>query len=73
MRNEKSTSDIDWQLATWEGATREAMRRWAALPLERIIAAQEEMQELAAQFARPAGEGRLQHDNNPAGNPENER
>lgn len=37
----------DWSSATWEGATREQMRRWAELPLERIIAAQEEMAELA--------------------------
>lgn len=39
---------IDWSLATWEGARREAMRRWAELPLENIIAAQEEMAEIAA-------------------------
>jgi len=42
------TKDIDWSLTTWEGARREQLRRWAALPLERIVAALEEMQELAA-------------------------
>jgi|GEM_PF-300208 len=43
--------DIDWSLTTWEGARREQLRRWAALPLERIILAIEEMDELAQRFA----------------------
>jgi hypothetical protein len=38
---------IDWSLATFEGARREQMRRWAALPLERMVAALEEMEQLA--------------------------
>lgn len=38
---------IDWSLTTWEGSLREQLRRWAELPLERIVMAQEEMQELA--------------------------
>lgn len=38
---------IDWSLTTWEGARREQLRRWAELPLERIVAALEEMEELA--------------------------
>ena len=38
---------IDWSLTTWEGAAREQQRRWAALPLESVIRAQEEMQALA--------------------------
>ena len=38
---------IDWRLTTWEGAQREQMRRWAELPLERIILAQEEMREIS--------------------------
>ncbi len=42
----KSQDDVDWKLATWDGAKREVLRRWAALPLERIVAALEEMQEL---------------------------
>jgi hypothetical protein len=37
----------DWRAATWEGARREQMRRWAALPLECAILALEEMEELA--------------------------
>ena len=43
---DKPGNDVDWSLATWEGATRETMRRWAVLPLEKIIAALEEMQAL---------------------------
>jgi hypothetical protein len=45
--------DIDWSLTTWEGARREQMRRWAELPLERIILALEEMEELAKRLAVP--------------------
>ena len=41
------SEEIDWSLTTWEGARREQLRRWAALPLERIVLALEEMQELA--------------------------
>jgi hypothetical protein len=44
--SEQQPRDVDWNLTTWEGAQREQMRRWAALPLERIILALEEMQEL---------------------------
>lgn len=50
---------IDWNLTTWEGSRREALRRWAALPLERIIAALEEMQELNATLASPSGDSTL--------------
>lgn len=42
---------IDWSLTTWEGARREQMRRWSELPLERIILALEEMEDLAERFA----------------------
>ena len=41
------TDPIDWSLTTWDGSLREQLRRWSELPLERIILAQEEMQELA--------------------------
>ena len=44
---EKQVDAIDWSLTTWEGARREQLRRWAALSLEEILLAQEEMQELA--------------------------
>jgi hypothetical protein len=39
-------ADFDWSVATWEGSRREQMRRWAALPLDQIIAAIEEMESL---------------------------
>lgn len=42
---------IDWSLTTWEGARREQLRRWAELPLERIVLALEEMDALAAWLA----------------------
>lgn len=42
---------IDWAVATWEGARREQLRRWAELPLENVIAALEEMGNIAAQLA----------------------
>jgi len=51
-------SDIDWSLTTWEGARREQLRRWAALPLENIVAALEEMDTLARQFASAESRGR---------------
>lgn len=43
--NEPLPDGIDWSLTTWEGSRREQLRRRAALPLERIILALEEMQE----------------------------
>jgi hypothetical protein len=49
-----SLRDIDWSRTTWDGARLEQMRRYAALPLERIIAALEEMDELT----RSLGGGR---------------
>lgn len=42
---------IDWRLTTWEGARREQLRRWAALPLENVITALEEMENLAAELS----------------------
>jgi len=44
--------DIDWSLTTWEGARREQLRRWGELPLENIIAALEEMEDLAKQWSQ---------------------
>ena len=44
---EKQADAIDWSLTTWEGSRREQLRRWAALSLEEILLAQEEMRELA--------------------------
>lgn len=39
-----------WEAATWEGSRRESMRRWAELPVERMLAVQEEMAELGDVF-----------------------
>jgi len=50
----KFEGDIDWHLTTWEGSRREALRRWARLPLERVVAALEEMQELSEMLSQPA-------------------
>lgn len=47
MAGPELTGDpIDWRLTTWDGAQREQMRRWAALPLENIVRALEEMEQL---------------------------
>jgi hypothetical protein len=44
-------------LTTFEGARREQLRRWAQLPLENILQAIEEMQDLAQQLhATSSGE-----------------
>ncbi len=32
MPETSADDDIDWSLTTWEGARREQLRRWAALP-----------------------------------------
>ena len=37
----------DWNLTTWEGSCREQIRRWSKLTMDEILAAQEEMAELA--------------------------
>ena len=48
---EQLEAAIDWRLTTWEGAQREQMRRWAQLPLENVIRALEEMEQLAQSLA----------------------
>ena len=54
MSNNSVDDDtIDWSLTTWDGAEREKMRRWAALPLEQIIQAIEEMGKFA-EFVSPS-------------------
>jgi hypothetical protein len=40
-------SEFDWRVTSFEGARREQLRRWARLPLERILLAIEEMQDIA--------------------------
>jgi len=58
MREDDTLPDIDWSLTTWEGSRREQRRRWAALPLESIVAALEEMEDLAREFASADSHGR---------------
>ena len=54
--NESQTTDFDWRLTTFEGSRREQLRRWAQLPLENILLAIEEMEDLARQLGTaPAG------------------
>ncbi len=45
--NELHDAAIDWSLTTWQGTRREQLRRWAELPLDRIVSALEEMEDLA--------------------------
>ena len=52
---ERQEDIIDWSLTTWEGSRREQLRRWAALSLEEILLAQEEMQELAEKLGAEIG------------------
>ncbi len=44
--NKPQTSHFDWRVTTFEGARREQLRRWAQLPLEEVIRAIEEMQDI---------------------------
>lgn len=44
---------IDWSLTTWEGSRREQIRRWSELTMDEILAAQEEMADLAGKLAPP--------------------
>ena len=44
---------IDWRLTTWDGAQREQMRRWSELPLEQMILALEEMQQISERLQSP--------------------
>lgn len=46
----ETTPDFDWRLTSFEGARREQLRRWAQLPVEDILRAIEEMQEIAQQM-----------------------
>lgn len=46
-----------WGAATWEGSRRLQLRRWAALPLEQILAAQEEMHALADALSEAGDQG----------------
>jgi hypothetical protein len=55
MTEAERAGEIDWRLTTWEGTRREQLRRWADLPLERIILALEEMEQLANRLQQAPG------------------
>jgi len=45
--NQPHMQEFDWRTTSFEGARREQLRCWAQLPLERILLAIEEMQDIA--------------------------
>jgi len=47
---------VDWSRTTFAGARREQLRRWAELPLDRVIASLEEMAAMSDQW-RPSDPG----------------
>jgi hypothetical protein len=55
--NNTGDAEIDWSLTIREGCRREQLRRWVELPLERIVAAQEEMAELTRRFSEMRARG----------------
>ncbi len=50
QNNEPQVSTFDWRVTSFEGARREQLRRWAQLPLEDVIRAIEEMQDITDQL-----------------------
>lgn len=48
---DKPGETANWELATRDGARREALRCWRALSLEQIVAALEETQEITELFS----------------------
>jgi hypothetical protein len=48
--NDPQASEFDWRVTSFEGARREQLRRWAQLPLEDVIRAIEEMQDITHQL-----------------------
>lgn len=50
QNNESKAAEFDWNLTSFEGARREQLRRWAQLPLEDVIRAIEEMEDIAQQL-----------------------
>lgn len=49
--NDGQPTDFDWRLTSFEGSRREQLRRWAQLPLEHILLAIEEMEDITRLFA----------------------
>jgi hypothetical protein len=61
--NKPPTPEFDWRVTSFEGARREQLRRWSQLPLERIVLAIEEMQDIAQAFGATSS-----HEQNEGGN-----
>lgn len=49
--NNLPAPDFDWRLANFDGARREQLRRWAQLPLEDILLAIEQMEDISRLLA----------------------
>ena len=54
-KHDAQPTDFDWRLTSFEGARREQLRRWAQLPLENILLAIEEMEDIARLLASTFG------------------
>lgn len=65
--NKPSISEFDWRVTSFEGARREQLRRWAHLPLEHILLAIEEMQDIADAFGTTPDGRHDKHSPRPAG------
>jgi hypothetical protein len=50
--HESKEMDFDWRLTHFEGARREQLRRWSQLPLENILRALEEMEDISEWLGR---------------------
>jgi hypothetical protein len=50
----EALEQFDWSRTTWEGSRREQLLRWAALPLDRVILAIEEMEIMSEALNPPA-------------------
>lgn len=55
--NKPPISEFDWRVTSFEGARREQLRRWSRLPLEHILLAIEEMQDIAHAFGTASADG----------------
>ncbi|HWF58707.1 MAG TPA: hypothetical protein VN666_00100 [Nitrospira sp.] len=53
--NKPHTPEFDWRLTSFEGSRREQLRRWAQLPLEQILLAIEEMEDITRLLASTSG------------------
>jgi len=64
MSDAPDDTRIDWSVTSFDGARREQLRRWSRLSLREIVAALEEMQDLAERLgqagpgAEPGAQGR---------------